>query len=134
MALQREEKKFKLGFWSGFIGGTMLALTGTIGIIDFRAFWGFNEAFLLPYFLTFYWGVIALIGATLLFYNHGIGDYFLIESGALAIFCMFFPLPIYEFGRIFTVYLSYTFAFIDPFLVLLGGIIDLLVRKGIIWS
>ncbi|TFF99020.1 MAG: hypothetical protein EU541_06015 [Promethearchaeota archaeon] len=135
MGLYREEKKFKLGIYSGLIGGLMLILTGIVNLIDLRVLFEINPIFILPSILTLLWGLIALIGVAILHYDNIDGDYLLIYSGALAIFCMFFPyLNIQSETLTYIIRLSYTFAFIDPFVILIGGIIDLLVRKQIIWK
>jgi hypothetical protein len=136
MIKKLDENKFKLGKWAGLIGGIMLILTGLIGLVDYRDFFFENLIFSVPYFLTLFWGVIALIGVLYLHRNNDFGDNLLIYAGALAIFGMFFPIFIYEIdsGVTFIIYLSYHFGYIDPFLVLFGGIIDLLVRKEIIWA
>ncbi|TFF99246.1 MAG: hypothetical protein EU541_05405 [Promethearchaeota archaeon] len=112
----------------------MLTFTGIVYLIDFRYYFSGFIIFLLPYFLTLIWGLIALIGAFLLYINNENGDYLLIYSGCLAVFCSFFPFFTFDYGtQRFIIFLSYSFAFrIDPFLILLGGLIDLLVKKGII--
>jgi len=135
MRLNSEQKKFNLGKWAGLIGGIMLTITGIIGLSDFWRLAEINIAFIIPYILTLLWGVIALIGVLFLRQDNESGDYILIYSGSLAIFGMFFPILTVEgvFGSI-TIYLSYHFGYVDPFIVLLGGIIDLLVRKDIILS
>lgn len=135
MSLYQEQKKFKLGYWAGLIGGILLTLTGVIGLINFRGFLGVYDIYLIPQILTLIWGIIALFGAALLYNNNIVGDYLLIASGSLAIFGMFFPLFTHDLGStVYIGYLSYHFGYIDPFLVLIGGIIDLLVRKEIIWT
>lgn len=136
MIKKLDENKFKLGKWAGLIGGIMLILAGLIRLVDYRYFFFENLIFSVPYFLTIFWGVIALIGVLYLHRNNDFGDNLLIYAGALAIFGMFFPIFIYKLdsGGTIIIYLSYHFGYIDPFLVLFGGIFDLLVRKELIWA
>jgi len=135
MNSKSEEKKFKLGYWAGLIGGVMLVLTGVVTLVDFRIFWTFNILFIIPPLLTLLWGILALFGVFLLYGDNENGDYLLILSGALSIYGMFFPFLIFKSEQITSVvYLSYTFGFIDPFIILFGGIIDFLLRNKVIWS
>jgi uncharacterized membrane protein len=133
MTLEIDDEKFKLGMWSGFIGGGMLILAALFGIFDFNYLTKIGLVFIIPYILTFTWGVVAITGSICLYFENLEGDYLLIISGILSIVGMF--LPIYTFNleaENLIIYLSYHFGYIDPFLVLLGGTIDLLVRKEII--
>jgi len=135
MRLISDQKKFKLGLWAGLLGVIMLLLSAFLYLLDFRFLYNFNILFLLPIIFTFLWGIIALIGVIFVYRDNENGDFMLIYSGVLAIFGTFFPMIRIEFESfVFLIYLSYTFGYIDPFLILFGGIIDLLVRKEIIWS
>jgi len=135
MSFESEEKEFRLGMWAGLIGGIMLTITGIVGLIDFGRYITVAILLFIPYILTLLWGIIALFGAALLYRGNIMGDYLLIFSGSLAVFGMFWPLAIYELDSgIFIINLSYHFGYVDPFIVLLGGILDLLVRKEIILS
>ena len=95
MIKKLDENKFKLGKWAGLIGGIMLILAGLIRLVDYRYFFFENLIFSVPYFLTIFWGVIALIGVLYLHRNNDFGDNLLIYAGALAIFGMFFPILLF---------------------------------------
>ncbi|MFW9938249.1 MAG: hypothetical protein ACFFD5_11420 [Candidatus Thorarchaeota archaeon] len=142
-----------IGSTLGYIGGSLLFITGIIAII----FWGFLEGLLpnnsqiiiafreyvissghlnaygVSVFLTFMWGIIALIAIKIKQKSLLFGNIMLVIVGIIASISMFIPIRsvvLLDLGSdiiipLPAVKLSMTYIFVDPFLILIGGIIGI---------
>ncbi|MFX0057415.1 MAG: hypothetical protein ACFE8J_03855 [Candidatus Heimdallarchaeota archaeon] len=142
-----------IGSTLGYVGGSLLIITGIIAII----FWGFLEGLLpnnsqiiiafldyiissgylnaygLSMFLTFMWGIMALIAVKMKKKFLLFGNIMLVIVGLIASILIFIPIRstvLLDLGSdiiipLPAVKLSMTYIFVDPFLILIGGIIGI---------
>lgn len=79
--------------------------------------------------LTLILGLLGLIGALIGFLGKRIGVYLMLISGIIASIGMFIPIGTYEFLSLeYTVFFNSYLFFVDPFLILLGGILGLIFK------
>ena len=95
------------------LGTSMLFLAGLIGImISF-------PTIILAYFIPFVLSINAFIGIFLVLWGKKYGNFLIYTSGTFAIFFMLIPLfP-----------LNLSLLYIDPFLIVIGGILGLLLKE-----
>ncbi|MFX0177635.1 MAG: hypothetical protein ACFE85_15590 [Candidatus Hodarchaeota archaeon] len=142
-----------IGSTLGYVGGSLLIITGIIALI----FWGFLEGLLpnnsqiiiafldyiissgylnaygLSMFLTFMWGIMALIAVKMKKKFLLFGNIMLVIVGLIASILIFIPIRstvLLDLGSdiiipLPAVKLSMTYIFVDPFLILIGGIIGI---------
>lgn len=126
----------------GYIGGIMMLMSGLIFYSEIQQIQSMLRAYGLTIddlrqigfepnlmyttmIMTIIWGVIALIGAVMITKEDENGNILLLISGSLAVIGMFIPIGDWTIpGEVsLTFYLSSSLIFVDPFLILLGGII-----------
>ncbi|NVM43404.1 MAG: ABC transporter permease [Candidatus Lokiarchaeota archaeon] len=135
--------KIKIGPILGLIGSVLLLIAGFRGfgvqsdIEDILAAsalsWasiGFNPWILMTRtILTILFGAIGLIGTILLFNGKKLGAYLLLIVGSFAVLGMFIPIGTIIFlSTSIPVSLSYSFLLVEPFLILIGGILALVFK------
>ncbi|MBD3196633.1 MAG: hypothetical protein GF317_16375 [Candidatus Lokiarchaeota archaeon] len=127
--IEEIEKKPRLGFYVALIGTLMIFVAGLVGIIDYAPFISFGFIFILPSLITLIWGTFGLVGCFQIYLDDIKGNYILFFIGAMSLIGMFIPILIYED---LVIYLSNSFAYVDPFFILIGAIIDFLYKKEMI--
>ena len=105
----------------GIIGSTLLIVAALFGLISI----GLGILFVIRIMTTLILGILGLIGAILGFTGKRVpGAVLMLLAGIVAVVGMFIPIGIYYLP----ITLVYTFFFVDPFLVLIGGILGLALK------
>ena len=128
----------------GVIGATLLTIAGFIGfgaiatlqvlLSTYGLTWadiGLDPSLLtVNAILTLIWGLVGLIGAILAFTGKRIGVYLMLISGLIATVGMFIPLGTYILIIVpIAVNMNSSMFFVDPILILLGGILGLALKE-----
>ncbi|MFW9946622.1 MAG: hypothetical protein ACFFDX_07305 [Candidatus Odinarchaeota archaeon] len=121
----------KAGAIVGLIGGVfslvMITLSLTIAGLGGGIpppVWQLN----IPYTLTPIMAIIIIIGAVLSLKGNKVGTILMLVFGVVALICSFIPIMYYgpPWGFI---YLTYSCYYIDYALVILGGILDIILKR-----
>jgi len=106
----------------GIIGSTLLIVAALFGLITI----GLDILFVIRIMTTLILGILGLIGAILGFAGKRVpGAVLMLLAGIVAVVGTFIPIGFYGF---LPITLVYTFFFVDPFLVLIGGILGLALK------
>ncbi|MFX0033352.1 MAG: hypothetical protein ACFE8E_06045 [Candidatus Hodarchaeota archaeon] len=107
----------------GIIGSSLLIVAALFGLITI----GLGMLFVIRIMTTLILGILGLIGAILGFAGKRVpGAVLMLLAGIVAVIGMFIPIGLY-LGYI-PVTLVYTFFFVDPFILLVGGILGLALK------
>ncbi len=135
----------KVGAILGIIGGSLLLLGG---LISFTAVGTLEAALTLagltwadigldPMFLTInsimtlLWGLLGLLGAIFAMKDKKWGVYLMLVFGIISVVGMFIPIATYTILSIpLSIPLNGSFLFVDPFLLLVGGILGLVLKEN----
>lgn len=80
--------------------------------------------------MTLVWGIFGLVGAILAMQGKKIGVWLMLVFGIIASVGLFIPIATYSILTIqFSINLNGSFLFVDPFLLLLGGILGLTLKE-----
>ena len=127
----------------GVIGATLLTIAGFIGfglMATIQAIlttsgltWadvGLDPSLLtVSAILTLVWGLLGLVGAILAFTGKKMGVYLMLIAGGIATVGMFIPIGTYTITIIpIAVNMNSSMFFVDPILLLLGGILGLALK------
>ncbi len=128
----------------GIIGAALLLMAGIVGfgtqairenlLIVAGLSWediGFDPMlFTVSAVLTLVWSLLGLIGAILSLMGKKIGGFLMLICGSIATIGMFIPIGTYTILSVeYTVFLNSHFLFVDPILLLLGGVLGLVFRE-----
>lgn len=125
----------------GIIGGVLLVISGinAFGIQAIREeildplfmTWesiGFNPIiFTISAIVTVVLGVLGIIGAILSLLDKRNGVFLMLICGIIATVGMFIPIGTYTIFETYTVFLNTPLYFVDPFILLAGGILGFLI-------
>ena len=135
--------KAKVGPILGIVGGAMLLIGGIIAFVAI----GTLEAYLgglgmtwadigldptllyVNFLLTLLWGLIGLIGAILGLVGKKIGVFLMLIFGIIATVGMFIPIGSYTILITFPINMNSSLFYVDPILLLLGGILGLALKE-----
>ena len=127
----------------GVIGATLLTIAGFLGfglMATIQALlttsgltWadvGFDPSlFTVSAILTLVWGLLGLVGAILAFTGKKMGVYLMLIAGGIATVGMFIPIGTYTISFVtIAVNMNSSMFFVDPILLLLGGILGLALK------
>ena len=127
----------------GVIGATLLTIAGFLGfglMATIQAIltgsgltWadvGFDPSlFTMSAILTLVWGLLGLVGAILAFTGKKMGVYLMLIAGGIATVGMFIPIGTYTISFVtIAVNMNSSMFFVDPILLLLGGILGLALK------
>lgn len=127
----------------GIIGATLLTIAGFIGfglMATLQALltgsgltWadvGLDPTLLtVSAILTLVWGLLGLVGAILAFTGKKMGVYLMLIAGGIATVGMFIPIGTYTITFVtIAVNMNSSMFFVDPILLLLGGILGLALK------
>lgn len=127
----------------GIIGATLLTIAGFIGfglMATLQALltgsgltWadvGLDPSLLtVSAIVTLVWGLLGLVGAILAFTGKKMGVYLMLIAGGIATVGMFIPIGTYTITIIpIAVNMNSSMFFVDPILLLLGGILGLALK------
>jgi hypothetical protein len=128
----------------GIIGAALLLMAGIVGfgtqairenlLIVAGLSWediGFDPMlFTVSAVLTLVWSLLGLIGAILSLMGKKFGGFLMLICGTIATIGMFIPIGTYTILSVeYTVFLNSHFLFVDPILLLLGGVLGLVFRE-----
>ena len=128
----------------GVIGATLLTVAGFIGfglmatlqalLATYGLTWadvGLDPSLLnVSAILTLVWGLLGLIGAILAFLGKKIGVYLMLIFGLIATVGMFIPIGTYTILLVsIPVNMNTSMFFVDPILLMLGGILGLALKE-----
>ena len=133
----------KVGAILGIIGGSLLLIGGlisfgTVGTIEAlltlnSLTWadiGLNPMFLtINSIMTLTWGILGLLGAIFAMQGKKFGVYLMLVIGIISVVGMFIPIATYTLILPFSIPLNGSFLFVDPFLLLVGGILGLTLKE-----
>ena len=133
----------KVGAILGIIGGSLLLIGGlisfgTVGTIEAlltlnSLTWadiGLNPMFLtINSIMTLTWGILVLLGAIFAMQGKKFGVYLMLVIGIISVVGMFIPIATYTLILPFSIPLNGSFLFVDPFLLLVGGILGLTLKE-----
>lgn len=127
----------------GIIGATLLTIAGFIGfglmatlqtlLTGSGLTWadvGLDPSLLtVSAIVTLVWGLLGLVGAILAFTGKKMGVYLMLIAGGIATVGMFIPIGTYTITIIpIAVNMNSSMFFVDPILLLLGGILGLALK------
>ena len=127
----------------GIIGATLLTIAGFIGfglmatlqaiLTGYGFTWadvGLDPSLLtVSAILTLVWGLLGLVGAILAFTGKKMGVYLMLIAGGIATVGMFIPIGTYTITIIpMAVNMNSHMFFVDPILLLVGGILGLALK------
>ncbi|MHA1785633.1 MAG: hypothetical protein ACTSX4_12160 [Candidatus Helarchaeota archaeon] len=134
-------EKSKIGGIIAIIGGSLLLIGGLIALgtmsmlettLQFAGLtWadiGFNPIILyLNFIFTLVWGIIAMIASIMALKENNLGNVLNLIIGIVACVGLFIPIGVLSIpgATIVTISLNSSFIYVDPFLVLIGGILGL---------
>lgn len=110
------------------IGAAMLLFAGIVGAnnLAIRIIMIVEPSVFLAFFMPLILSIIGLLGIILVFIGKKYGTYFIIIAGLIAIIGMF--ITIYR-DLVNTIPLVLTLIYIDPFLLLIGGVLGLALKE-----
>lgn len=117
--------KMLVGPILALIGGILLLIAGLIGLTNplIQIIIALFPIAVLSFVMSIILGVLALVGAFMAITGKKQGNYLTLIAGLVGTIGMFIPLTIV--GPMFV----YTFIFVDPILVLIGGILGVLLKE-----
>jgi len=116
--------KMLIGPIIALIGGILLLIAGLIGLTNplLQALMALVPIIALSFVMSLLLGILALVGAFMAITGKKAGNYLTLIAGLVGTVGMFIPLY-------YVVMLVITFIFIDPILILIGGILGVLIKE-----